>query len=69
MPSAFRLVSPFEPQGDQPRAIRQLVDGVQQDLALDPTSRAIGDYALGRGHLGLGDAQRARTHLERSWQS
>jgi len=24
----FRLISPFEPQGDQPEAIRQLVDGV-----------------------------------------
>ncbi len=26
----FRLVSPFEPQGDQPEAIRQLVEGVRR---------------------------------------
>ncbi|MGH9380178.1 MAG: excinuclease ABC subunit UvrB [Thermoanaerobaculia bacterium] len=26
----FRLVSPFEPQGDQPEAIRQLVDGIRR---------------------------------------
>ncbi len=26
----FRLVSPFEPQGDQPEAIRQLVEGIER---------------------------------------
>ncbi|MGH9464951.1 MAG: excinuclease ABC subunit UvrB [Thermoanaerobaculia bacterium] len=30
---AFRLVSPFAPQGDQPTAIRQLVTGLEQGLA------------------------------------
>ncbi|MFA5874313.1 MAG: excinuclease ABC subunit UvrB, partial [Anaerolineales bacterium] len=28
----FKLVSPFQPTGDQPEAIRQLVDGVQRGL-------------------------------------
>ncbi|MCX8036186.1 MAG: excinuclease ABC subunit UvrB [Candidatus Sumerlaeia bacterium] len=31
-PSEFRLVSPFEPRGDQPRAIDQLVAGVERGL-------------------------------------
>ena len=26
----FRLVSPFTPQGDQPEAIRQLVEGIER---------------------------------------
>ncbi len=30
---AFRLVSPFSPQGDQPAAIRQLVQGVRDGLS------------------------------------
>ena len=28
--TGFRLVAPFEPQGDQPQAIRALVEGVQR---------------------------------------
>src|SRR5258705_13937527 len=28
----FELLSPFQPQGDQPAAIRQLVDGVRTGL-------------------------------------
>ncbi len=28
----FRVVSPFEPAGDQPKAIAQLVDGLERDL-------------------------------------
>ncbi|MDH5755133.1 MAG: excinuclease ABC subunit UvrB [Nitrospinota bacterium] len=32
MENKFKLVSPFEPQGDQPEAIRQLVDGLGAGL-------------------------------------
>jgi len=32
MPDAFKLVSPFKPTGDQPRAIQQLVAGLQENL-------------------------------------
>ncbi len=30
--STFKLISPFQPTGDQPEAIRQLVDGIQRGL-------------------------------------
>lgn len=32
MENAFRVVSPFEPAGDQPKAIKQLVDGLQSGM-------------------------------------
>lgn len=32
-PAAFQLVSPYQPAGDQPRAIEQLVDGFEAGLA------------------------------------
>jgi excinuclease ABC subunit B len=32
MPSPFRIDAPFQPQGDQPQAIAQLVDGVRAGL-------------------------------------
>ena len=32
-PAGFQLVSPYEPAGDQPRAIEQLVDGFESGLA------------------------------------
>ena len=33
MPSRFRVDAPFKPAGDQPKAIEQLVEGVQSGLA------------------------------------
>jgi excinuclease ABC subunit B len=33
MPSAFRVDAPFQPAGDQPQAIAQLVEGVQSGLS------------------------------------
>ena len=33
MPTSFRVEAPFQPAGDQPQAIAQLVEGVQQGLA------------------------------------
>src|ERR671923_178466 len=32
MPASFQIDAPFEPKGDQPEAIEQLVDGVRQGL-------------------------------------
>ena len=32
MPSRFRVDAPFKPAGDQPEAIRQLVEGVRSGL-------------------------------------
>ena len=32
MPTSFRVDAPFEPAGDQPQAIAQIVDGVQSGL-------------------------------------
>src|SRR5438309_5041517 len=32
MPSRFLLRAPFEPAGDQPKAIEQVVDGVRSEL-------------------------------------
>ncbi|HAY22712.1 MAG TPA: excinuclease ABC subunit B, partial [Desulfobacterales bacterium] len=33
MPDSFQLVSPFQPQGDQPQAIRQLAAGIKTGTA------------------------------------
>ena len=41
----FRLVSEFEPTGDQPRAIRELVEGVQRD---DPHQTLLGVTGSGK---------------------
>src|SRR5690606_3115048 len=32
-PASFQLVSPYQPAGDQPKAIEQLVDGFENGLA------------------------------------
>ena len=36
---------------------------------LDDDARGIGDYAIGRGHLGLGEEVEARRHLQRAWDA
>ena len=43
--SAFNLVSPFKPTGDQPQAIRQLTDGV---LRGDPAQVLLGVTGSGK---------------------
>ena len=50
--------------------VRIRMAGIETQMAeLRGASRAIGEYALGRGHLGLGEEAMARIHLERAWQS
>ena len=44
-PRAFRLVSPFEPKGDQPRAIEQLAIGVRRG---DPQQTLLGVTGSGK---------------------
>ncbi len=44
-PESFRLVSEFEPTGDQPRAIRELVEGIQRG---DPHQTLLGVTGSGK---------------------
>ncbi len=52
--AAFELVSPFQPEGDQPQAIEKLVDGLRQGRA---ASDADGCHRLGQD---VHDGQRDR---------
>ena len=38
--SSYKLVSPFEPKGDQPRAIQELTEGLARGDTLHPMQQA-----------------------------
>ena len=42
---SFKLVSPFRPTGDQPEAIKQLVDGLNSDV---PFQTLLGETGSGK---------------------
>ncbi|MCB1057263.1 MAG: hypothetical protein KDD11_17320, partial [Acidobacteria bacterium] len=50
--------------------VRSRMAAIEDEMQrLDGASRAIGHYALGRGHLGLGEEEEARAHLEQAWEA
>ena len=58
----FELVSEFEPQGDQPRAIEQLVRGVEAGLDVGEAHRAHLAVVLGEDHVGFQGPQGVPVH-------
>lgn len=50
-------------------AVRERMGWIERETArAGVAARALGHGALGRGHLALGEAGRARFHLERAWE-
>ena len=50
--------------------VRQLMAEIRRQLpSADGASRVSAEYALGRGHLSLGEEELARSHLQRAWDA
>jgi serine/threonine-protein kinase len=62
-------LAPLHDLRPEQTAVRTLLARVRERMTeLGPEAQGPGEYALGRGALGLGETATARAHLERAWQ-
>ncbi|MBI2838721.1 MAG: protein kinase [Acidobacteria bacterium] len=49
--------------------VRKYLGEIERDMkSIGPVAEGPGSFALGRGHLALGEIEEARAHLERAWK-